>query len=139
MGKKLMKTKKKVQEPAKGAGRPCKTYTPAQLKEIDRLAKEGHKTGTIAVALGIDHETLEANFSQRMAQKRVEGKIKLKRAQIQKAIGQKDSTMLVWLGKNELDQTDKTKQTVNLADEFKDFIRELDGTSKGLPKHNDQG
>lgn len=88
-----------------------KEYTPSQVRKIHQLAREGHKTHTIAVSMDLDEETLEANFGDRMRQLRVEGKIALKRAQIAKAVdGTKDSTMLIWLGKNELEQTDK--QTV---------------------------
>lgn len=89
------------------AGRPKKVFTKEQEQRIDELAFEGHKTGTIATLMEVDNQTLERNYGQRMTKKRIEGRRELKKAQREKAIVQKDSTMLIWLGKNELEQTDK--------------------------------
>lgn len=104
---------KKKKTAKKRVGRPKKIFTESQIEQIDILSREGHKTYTIAVALGLDEKTLRDHFSERMAKKRVEGKIALKKAQIEKAIEAKDSTMLIWLGKNELEQKDK--QDLNIG------------------------
>jgi hypothetical protein len=107
------------------AGRPIKTYTKEQEEQIDALALDGHKTNTIAVMLNLDVKTLDKHYSRRMAQKRVEGKVALKRAQMSKAINDKDSTMLVWLGKNELEQTDKHDLTTG-GESFNTLMRALE-------------
>jgi hypothetical protein len=114
------------------AGRKPKEFTPELIKQIDKLALEGHKTGTIAVALGLNEETLKAHYSERMAQKRVEGKILLKRWQIKKA-RTGDSIMLIWLGKNELEQTDKQDLTHGVSDVLAQLIKEIGGNALGIP------
>lgn len=98
-------------KPEKKDGRKV-TYSPELLEKIDNLAKDNHKTGTIAVALGLDEQTLERKCGIRMRQKRVEGKIELKRKQIEKAKAG-DVTMLIWMGKNDLEQTDKQEISGN--------------------------
>jgi hypothetical protein len=68
----------------------------------------------IAGVLGIDYDTLNArikeeyniSFSEYFKQKRQNGRASLRRLQWKKA-EQGDTTMLIWLGKNYLQQTDK--------------------------------
>lgn len=63
----------------------------------------------------IDEDTLNAwckrtyrvNFSEVFRQKRGKGKVSLRRAQWRQAVEKENITMLIWLGKNFLNQTDK--------------------------------
>lgn len=52
-------------------------------------------------------------FAEAFEQKRGKGKIAIRRAQVQKALNG-DTTMLIWLGKNGLGQTDKQEVDHNL-------------------------
>lgn len=88
------------------AGRPKKIFTAEQITQIEEMAFCGCKTETIASATGIKEDTLRRHYAPKMIQKRAEGKIALKKVQHERALAG-DSTMLVWLGKNELEQTDK--------------------------------
>ena len=115
------------------AGRPKFQYTEKQLQKIDRLAKENHKTYTIAAAMGLNEETMKTYLSERLAQKRAEGKIELKKAQIDKAIKGKDSTMLVWLGKNDLEQSDKANIVHGVTSEVAELIKQISPTKGMLP------
>jgi len=69
------------------------------------MAELGCPDAEIATYIGVSETTLKYNFSGYMAKARTQLKMKLRRAQIQTALkGQ--PTMLVWLGKNMLGQTD---------------------------------
>ena len=60
--------------------------------------------------------TYKAGFSEVFAQKRGGGKVSLRRAQWRKAVEDCDTTMLIWLGKQHLDQREpKEQKTVELA------------------------
>ena len=69
------------------------------------MAELGCPDLEISAYTGVSETTLKYNFSEYIAKARTQLKMKLRRAQIQAALkGQ--STMLVWLGKNILGQTD---------------------------------
>lgn len=65
--------------------------------------------------------TYGTDFETIWSEKREGGKASLRRAQWQKAIDG-DSTMLIWLGKQLLDQADKKTVTINTYD---DSVREM--------------
>ena len=113
-------------------GPPYKVFSSNHITVIDKLAYVGHKTVTIAVALGLNEETLKAHYSVRMAKKRVEGKIALKQLQL-KAAKDGNVTMLIWLGKNELGQTDKNDVTHDVSDVLAELMREISGQGAGIP------
>lgn len=75
-------------------------------ERVGEMALKGAKNSEIAHILGVDDQTIEKRFSLILIKKRAERRYNLKRKQYEKAmLG--DTTMLVWLGKNELEQTDK--------------------------------
>lgn len=83
-------------------------------EQIDKLCNL-HCTGEeIASFLGVDYDTLQnhckrdfkINFSEYIRQKSAGGKISLRRRQYSAAM-EGNTTMLVWLGKNWLNQTDQ--------------------------------
>lgn len=103
--KKQNKSKRKNKP---GAGRP-----PVVLDEdrIARLAFTGCKNSEIAHILGCDDETLKNNFSPILDKKRAERKAALRSKQTEKALTG-DTPMLIFLGKNDLEQTDKQTQEI---------------------------
>lgn len=97
-------TKRKTARKNKpGAGRP-----PIVLNTdwIGQLAFEGCKNSEIAFIVGCDDQTLTNNYSRILDKKRAERRAALRKKQTYKAL-RGDTAMLIFLGKNELDQTDR--------------------------------
>lgn len=89
-------------------GRPKKIIDPEQVRELARL---GCTWDEIASVLNVARGT----FSARMKEKKyrdaydggiAEGNTSIRRAQFDAAVGG-NSTMLIWVGKNRLNQTDR--------------------------------
>ena len=78
--------------------------------EITHLLKVDHKTLTAALVRD-GHE----GFSQYYKKKSADGKKSLRRVQYEKAI-EGNTTMLVWLGKQLLDQKDKSEKVTKKVD-----------------------
>lgn len=93
------------------AGRPEIELTEEQLKTVDEMAYNQCKTRTIANIIGIDRNTLDKHYSTRLKKKRSEGKAALLKAQMECGKDEKNPTMLIWLGKQHLNQTDKRDVT----------------------------
>jgi hypothetical protein len=83
------------------------TWTPEQLKYIDDMAEAQCKDTTIAESLGCDVKTFQDQFSKRTREKRAQGKLKMLDAQYHKAVVDHDTTMLIWTGKQHLEQSDR--------------------------------
>lgn len=88
-------------------GRDKKVIPP---KEVYQLAELGCKNQEIADWFGLDENTLTYNFSVELLKGRESLKQSLRRAQIRLAL-QGNATMLVWLGKNILGQSDNPLDT----------------------------
>lgn len=84
-------------------GRPLK---PLSEEKVAELAYNGCKNSEIGYILGVDEETIANRFSGALAKSRAIKRADLRAVQIKKALAG-DVTMLIWLGKNELEQTDK--------------------------------
>jgi hypothetical protein len=90
--------------------------------KVDKLLEAGCDGTQIAAYLGCHEDTLyircqdEKNmaFSAYKAQKRAKGDSRLLTAQYDAAINDKDKSMLIWLGKQRLGQTDKSKQEIDI-------------------------
>ena len=81
--------------------------------EVYKLAALGCTMEEMADWFQIHRETLKYNFSEYIAKGQAELKTRLRRAQIKTALDG-NATMLVWLGKNVLGQTDTpSNNTVN--------------------------
>ena len=91
-----------------GAGRP-----PIKLDEerIGRLAFSGCKNSEIAHVVGCDDQTLTNNYSPILVKKRAERKAALRAKQTERAL-KGDIPMLIFLGKNDLEQTDRQTQEI---------------------------
>ena len=125
------------------------------MEALDRLALAQCKDATIAKALGMTpdgfHRRLEsdAELNRYLRTKKAEGKTKLAQAQYDLAVEDKNPVMLVWLGKQYLDQTDKKESKVEVTTEditketksmeeweqaFEAMAREQKRTSSEQPK-----
>ena len=115
----------------KKTGRKRRVFTIEQEVMITQMALDNCHVDTIALALSIPKQTLVRRFGTFISQKRAEGRTMLRRAQREKALIGKDTGMLCFLGKNELNQTDKQTTELNLSKETATLLGLIDGSSKG--------
>ncbi|HUX61040.1 MAG TPA: hypothetical protein VMV32_06995 [Ignavibacteriaceae bacterium] len=109
-----MKYQKKLNPKNKG-GRPKKVFTEAQWKEFENLCAFQCTQTEIINWFDVDDVTLtrllkeryNKSFSEVFALKRTKGHISLRRLQFQ--LAEKNVAMAIFLGKNYLDQRDKTE------------------------------
>lgn len=73
--------------------------------EVYKLASLGMKNSEIAEWFGIDDSTLAYNFKQQLTKGKLNLNRSLRQAQIQLALSG-NATMLIWLGRNILGQSD---------------------------------
>lgn len=90
-----------------GRGDNKKVVDPA---EVEALAKLHCSYTEMADFFGINVETLKYNFSENIAKGRSETKQALRRAQLKLALSG-NATMLIWLGKNILNQSESPLDT----------------------------
>lgn len=103
-----VKTRPRLKEKSiKKPGKPKRIFTDKEKASINQMALDNCHLDTIALALNIPKQTLVDNFRTFIVQKRAEGRTLLRRAQREKALVGRDTGMLCFLGKNELEQTDK--------------------------------
>ena len=108
------------------AGRPKRVFTDEEKAKIEQYALNNCHLDTIALALGISKQTLIRHYGTYISQKRAQGRIILRDAQRKKAIISKDTGMLIFLGKNELRQSDKQEIKHDIGN-FADLVKELSG------------
>lgn len=112
------------------------TKIPINWKIVDDLLTAGCSGVEIAGNLGINKDTLYDRlaeekgrpFSEYSVEKRSKGQSLLRAQQFAKAMGiskNGDNMMLIWLGKNRLDQTDAPKQDISLNETNIDQTLEL--------------
>lgn len=77
---------------------------------VEELAGIGCKNKEIAVIVGCSTDTLEGRFSAELEKGREHLKMSLRRWQLE-AAKKGNVVMLIWLGKQMLQQTDKVEQT----------------------------
>ncbi len=114
------------------AGRPRRVFTDAQIKKMKGHALNGCQNSTIATLLGVPVQTLVDNYREVLAKKRAERKDNLRKYQ-NKAAKDGVPSMLVWLGKNDLGQVDKSETVIGLDKGLVGLLNALDGKTKGLP------
>jgi AraC-like DNA-binding protein len=79
--------------------------------QVLKLAEIGCKTTEIANVLGCSTDTLERRFAAELSKGRTNLRISLRRWQLQAA--QKGNVaLLIWLGKQYLDQTEKIEENI---------------------------
>lgn len=102
---------------------PCGAGRSNKLAEIDweyveSLAECGNSIVTIAKSIGIHRDTLykhirdvyDMTASEFSSQFKEKGITNIKRVQYEKAVIERDNSMLIWLGKNLCGQSDKPKE-----------------------------
>jgi DNA-binding CsgD family transcriptional regulator len=89
-------------EDSKEAGRP---KLELDEEQIGRLASIHCSVDEIALIMGCGRDTIYRNYMHIVEEGRAKGKMGLRRRQWEVA-NEGNPTMLVWLGKNWLDQTD---------------------------------
>ena len=83
-------------------GRDKKVVPP---RDVERLAQMGCKDSEIAEWFGVDENTLRYNFSVELLKGKLALNQSLRQAQIRLALSG-NATMLIWLGKNILGQSE---------------------------------
>jgi AraC-like DNA-binding protein len=119
-------------------GRPKKLLSNDDIKTIENLCAIQCTGEEIASVLNIDYDTLNTrlkemyglNFSEYFEQKGGKGKASLRRKQFQLAESG-NPTMLVWLGKQWLNQKDRSEIDTNYStDKLDQLIKQFDDTDE---------
>ena len=113
-------------------GRPLKEIDWGLVDNLCMIQCTGEE---ICSVLNIDYDTLnnhcnrefKVNFSDYYLRKKGRGKVSLRRAQWLTATEDRNPSLLIWLGKNVLDQTDRQdhKDVDGLTTQLKDLIDRL--------------
>jgi len=127
--------KKRVSAKQKKAGRKPHTYTEDQISQMSQLALNGCLNNTIANIMGIDGETLVRHFKELLTKKRCERKNNLRKMQMDTA-KKGNPALLIFLGKNELDQRDKKDVEHGISDALSHLLTEIGSNGKGLTIKN---
>ncbi len=85
--------------------RPKTEFTEKQIVQMQEYALEGCQNNTIATLMDIPKTTLIRRFGHLLHKKRCERKLTLRKLQLAQA--KNSPAMAIFLGKNELGQTDK--------------------------------
>lgn len=110
--------------------RPRETFlTEAQLKKMDRMAKDQCKHRTIAEVLGVSRDHLRQYYLPRLIKKASEGRVELRADQ--RRMQKKQPSVAIFLGKNYLDQRDKQETEHTISKETASLLGLIDGSSKG--------
>jgi len=105
---------------------------PVNWERVDELLEAGCLGTEIASALGINPETFYdkvqnefgIGFSEYSAKKKARGEAYIREAQYRKAIGKSkkgDNTMLIWLGKQRLNQKETASEITISQEALKPF------------------
>ena len=93
----------------RGPGKPRKKITPAQIKKMQELAYGGCQNNTIATLMGFDKNLIDQRKDIRdiLSKKRAERKAWLRSVQDYRVEFDPSPVMAIFIGKNELGQSDK--------------------------------
>ena len=86
-------------------GRKALEFTPEQEEQIKKLSEIGSTMEEVAYVMGCSRSALR-NFTHLVDEGKARGKVKLRRAQYHKAVEEGNPTLLIWLGKQMLGQSD---------------------------------
>ncbi len=110
----------------RGPGPPLKEIDAEQVK---RLAAINCSHAEIGAVLGCSADTLERRFRAEIDAGRAHMRVSLKRKQYEMAMGG-NITMLIWLGKQYLDQSDKNDYRVDASLESRNGTAALEAFRK---------
>lgn len=105
--------------------------TKAQRKKIGDLAYQGCQTKTIETLTDIPENTLRRRCGDLLRKKRAERKVWLREVQDYRAENDKNAAIAIFLGKNELGQSDKQEHLHDLTPELATVLGLIDGSTKG--------
>ena len=91
---------------------------PIDVEQVIRLAAIQCSYAEMAAVLGCNESTLTRRFAQDIQTGRSTGRSSLKRKQYEMALNG-NVTMLIWLGKQYLEQTDKVEQRTENVSSFR--------------------
>ena len=114
------KTTKKPTKRKKAVGRP-KKYD-IDTDTLFKLAKYNLTNIEIADIYGCDESLLVKNYSEFLTKGRGELKKRLRQTQYEVAVDDRNVTMLIWLGKQILGQTEKAELQMNRPIEEVEYI-----------------
>ena len=135
MAKKTTKKRTRVsakQKEAAALGRPPHTFTVDQINQMKQLALNGCQNNTIATIIDIDYDTMMVHFKKDLTKQRAIRKNNLRKLQLQ-AARKLNPALLIFLGKNELEQADKQEVVHSGEVGLTGLLNALDGQSRGLP------
>ena len=90
------------------AGRKPITFTEEQQNVIRRLAEIQCTQQEIAHVMGVSVDVIKKPENRELIEEgKSSGKVKLRRAQYAKAVDEGNPTLLIWMGKQLLGQTDQ--------------------------------
>ena len=101
--------------------RPRKDIDPEQ---VAKMAAIGCSYAEIAAVMKCDPSTLTRRFAQVIKDGHEKLNASLRRSQYDVGVNKKNATMLIWLGKQYLGQTDKVEQSGKLTHEHIDADEE---------------
>ena len=113
------------------AGRGKKTIISEEdMTKAEECAFQGCQTGTIATLMGWDRQWVDGreDILTKLKKKRAERKLAIRSAQTANI---KNPVMQIWLGKNELSQTDKQQVKHGVDETTASLLQLIDGTSRG--------
>ena len=84
------------------------------LEAVEGMARVGAPVSEIAEFLGVSEALIRKKASAQVAKGRAALRVKLRQKQVEKAMGG-NVTMLIWLGKQLLGQTDKVEQDTTVT------------------------
>ncbi len=103
--------------------RPKRQFSDEELQKIDEMAQNNCHMDTIALALDIPLTTLVRRFGREIKQKRALGRTELRQTQVK--LSKTQAAMAIFLGKNELNQTDKQEITDKPIDSIPLTVEEI--------------
>ncbi len=112
------------------AGRGCKTViSDEDMAKAEECAFQGCQTGTICTLMGWDRQWVDGrpDILTKLKKKRAERKLAIRTAQMGNI---KNPVMGIWLGKNELNQTDKAEFKHGVDEVTTSLLDMIDGHSK---------
>jgi len=121
----------KTAEPKRN-GRPRKMLTPQQIVDLEKLAETGANRPEMAAMLGMDEDTLAKRLKDQpevfmaMARAGARMRVSIRRKQVAVALNDKhpaQATMLVWLGKATLGQSDRVTLKIETPQDAFDRLK----------------
>lgn len=111
--------------------RPKGSFKKVDAQMLEKLASFGLSSAEMASILECSKDTLERRFMHVMEAGRQKRNASLKRKQFEVAM-KGNPTMLIWLGKQHLDQRDKHEPADNSGNQLAELMRAIrDSAPKG--------